>query len=174
MTTFTGHLTDAQAQRALEGMLDPARDVGVEGHLAGCAACQALVASYEALSDALGGLDDGLPLPEDFTAGVLARIDATERAAARERRLALGILGGVVAAAVAVFALAGAGAWAPTFSRWADVVGDAIRTVRVGAGFVPTLVSALRLQIVLAAGIVALPVLVALARLMPAPRTEAA
>jgi anti-sigma factor RsiW len=174
MTTFTGHLTDAQAQRALDGMLDPARDAGVERHLAGCAECQALVASYEALADALGGLDDALPLPDDFTGAVIARIDARERAAARDRRLAVGILAGVALAAVATFALAGASAWAPTFSRWADGVGDVLRAFRVGAGFVPTLVSALRVQIVLAAGIVALPLLVALARLMPAPRPEVA
>ncbi|HEY6100340.1 MAG TPA: anti-sigma factor [Anaeromyxobacter sp.] len=177
MTTFSGHLTDAQAQRLLDGALEPSRDGGVESHLAGCAECQALVESYRALCEALGGLDAELPpLPDDFTAAVLAGIDLRERAVARDRRLAFGILAGVLAAAVAVFAVAGAGAWAPTLSGWADGLGSTARAVRIGAGFVPTVVHALRLQILLAAAAVALPLLIAFARLMPAPapRTETA
>ncbi len=166
MTTFTGHLTDEQAQRLVDAALDPHRDTGVEAHAAGCAACQALVASYRALASALDDLEIP-PLPDDFTGAVLARVQAVERSAARERRIALGILLGVIAATAAVFGLAGAGAWAPTLARFADGVGSAARVLRVGAGFVPELISALRLQIALAASAVALPLLLALARLMP-------
>ena len=175
MTTFTGHLTDAQAQRVLDGALDPARDGGVETHLAGCPECQVLVESYRALSEALDGLDAAMPpVPEDFTETVLARIDAREHAVARDRRLAFGILAGVLAAAAAVFAIAGSGAWAPTLSGIADSLGSAARAFRIGAGFVPTVVHALRLHILLASGMTALILLLAFARLMPAHRTETA
>jgi len=170
MTTFTGHLTDAQAQRLLDGAIDPARDADVQRHAATCASCQALVESYRALAAALEDLDPAAaaPLPEGFTAEVMARIDARERMVARERRLALAILGGALAAAAAIFAVAGAGAWAPTVARWVDGLGEAARALRIGSGFVPTLVSAFRVQILVAAAIAAAPILLALSRLVPA------
>lgn len=173
MTTFTGHLTDAQAQRLVDGMLLGGETAEVEGHARGCLECEALVASYRALGDALGDLELP-PLPADFTESVLARIETRERAAVRERTAALSILAAVVAAAVAVFALAGASAWAPTIARGADGLGAALRALRIGAGFVPEVVAALRVQIVLAAATVAIPLLVALSRLMPSPGTEVA
>jgi anti-sigma factor RsiW len=175
MTTFSGHLTDAQAQRVVDGALLEAETALVERHVAECLECQATVESYRALAVALEDLAVP-PLPADFTAGVFARIDARERAAARERRWALGILGGAAVATVVAFVAAGAGAWAPAVSTAADAFGTLARAVRIGAGFVPTLVGAFRLQIILAAAAVAVPLLVALARLMPAPepRTEVA
>jgi anti-sigma factor RsiW len=170
MTTFTGHLTDAQAQRLLDGALDPTRDADVEHHAASCDGCRALVDSYRALAAALEDLDPvaAAPLPEGFTADVMARIDARERLVARERRLAVAILGGALAAAVAVFAVAGSGAWAPTVARWVDGLGEAARAIRIGSSFVPTLVSALRVPILVAAAAVAAPLLLALSRLVPA------
>jgi anti-sigma factor RsiW len=171
MTTFTGHLTDAQAQRLLDGVLFPAEAAEVEAHAGSCAECAALVASYRLLSSALDDL--AVPeLPDDFTAGVLSAVDARERTVARERWLAAGILTSVVAVAAAAFALAGAGAWAPALSGAVDGLGSAARTLRIAAGFVPALVGALRVQIILAAAAFALPLLVILARLIPAPRTE--
>lgn len=173
MTTFTGHLTDAQAQRLIDGVLSPAEAPEVEGHAAGCLECQALLESYRMLE---GALDDlAVPaVPDDFTSCVLARIDVEERAAARERRFALGIFAGVVAAAAALFVLAGPGVWAPALSRGVDQLGELSRVLRIGAGFVPAVVGALRLQIILAAAAFALPLLLGLARLMPAPRPETA
>ena len=173
MTTFTGHLTDAHAQRLVDGVLSPAEAPEVERHAAACLECQALVESYRMLEGALDAL--AVPeLPHDFTSGVLARIEVQERSAARERRFALGILGGVVAAAAALVAVAGPGAWAPALSSGVDQLGELARVLRIGAGFVPAVVGALRLQIVLAAAAFALPFLLALARLMPAPRPESA
>ena len=119
MTTFTGHLTDAQAQRLVDGVLSTAEAPEVERHAAACLECQALVESYRMLEGALDALAEP-ELPDDFTFGVLAR------------------------------------------------------ALRIGAGFVPAVVGALRLQIVLAAAAFALPLLLALARLMPAPRPESA
>jgi anti-sigma factor RsiW len=173
VTTFTGHLTEEQAQRLVDGSLDRARDSGVEAHAAGCAACLALVASYRALASALEDLEIP-PLPDDFTGAVLARVEAMEKTAARERRLALGILLAVVAATATVFGLAGARAWASPLARLAEGIGSAARVLRIGAGFLPELISALRLQIALAASALALPLLFALARLMPPHRREVA
>jgi anti-sigma factor RsiW len=170
MTNLSGHLTDAQAQRLVDGALDPVRDAGVPRHAEACAECQGLVESYRALAEALSNLDPAAaaPLPGGFTAGVMARIDARERVVARERRLALLILGGAVAAAAAVFAIGGASAWAPTLARWVDGLGEASRALRIGSSFVPTLVSALRVQILVGAAVVAAPLLLALSRLVPA------
>ncbi len=174
MTALQGHLTDAQAQRLVDGALPADEALRAEAHLAGCPACAAEVETYRLLSSALDDLE--VPaLPADFTDGVLARIDARERALARERRHAIAILAGVVAATAAAFAVAGAAAWAPTVSSAADLLGSGARALHLASGFVPSVVSALRLQIILAAAAMALPLLLALVRLMPAPeRSETA
>lgn len=170
MTLLAGHLTDDQAQLVADGVPPGAE---VEQHLAGCAACQASVAAYRLLASALEDLE--LPeLPTDFTDGVLARIDVRERALARERKHAVAILSGVVFATVAAFAVAGASAWAPVVSSAADLFGSTVRVLRIGSSFVPDLVGALRFQIIFAAAVISLPLLLALARLMPAARTETA
>jgi anti-sigma factor RsiW len=173
MTPFDGHLDDAQAQRLVDDALVDAEAAQVRAHARSCADCRALVDSYRALDDALSGLELP-PLPADFTEGVLSRIDANERALARERRLAVGILVGVLAAAVAVFAAAGAAAWAPAVARASRGLGDVLLASRVVSGAVPTLVSALRLELLLAVALLAVPLLLALSRLIPAPRPETA
>lgn len=171
MTTLTGHLTDALAQRLVDGQLSGAEAPDVERHVAGCADCQATVETYRLLASALDDLEIP-PLPADFTDGVLARIDARERTVARERRHAVAILAGVVAATALAFVVAGASAWAPALSSLADAFGSAAHALQIGGSFVPKIVSALRLQIILAAAILALPLLVALARLIPSPQAE--
>jgi anti-sigma factor RsiW len=173
MTSITGHLGDADAQRLVDGALSEAEAPALERHVASCAACQATVAAYRMLSAALDDLE--LPeLPADFTEGVLARVDARERRVARERRHAVAILAGVALAAVAAFAVAGASAWAPVVSSSADLLGSTVRAFRIGWSFVPDLVGALRFQIIVVAAALSLPLLLALSRLMPAPRTETA
>jgi predicted anti-sigma-YlaC factor YlaD len=168
MTTITPHLTDTQAQLLVDGVLESGEAAILEGHLAGCAECRVTVDGYRALASALDDLELAPP-PADFTAGVLARIDSVERAAARERRHAIAILAAVLAASATAFAVAGPAAWAPLVASTADALAGAARTVEVGARFVPTLVSALRFEIILVAAALALPLLLALVRLMPAP-----
>jgi hypothetical protein len=168
MTTATPHLTDAQAQLLVDAALDPGEAAGLERHVAGCARCRVTLDAYRVLASALDDLEVP-PLPADFTAGVLARIDSAERAASRERRHAIVILAAVFAASAAAFAVAGASAWAPLVSSAADALAGAARALEVGARFLPTLVSALRFQIILAAAALALPLLLALVRLIPAP-----
>ena len=54
-----------------------------------------------------------------------------------------------------------------------DALDDlAARAVRLGAGVLPGLLSALRLQLLLAPAFLSLPIFYGLARLMPAARTE--
>ncbi len=171
MTNVSGHLTEAQAQRLLEQSLDPDTDRGVEEHAAACAGCGALVESFRALDDALDGLT--VPeLPADFTSQVMARVDDIERASARERRWAFGIAAAVLLVAAASLAAAGAtglGNAVSTVSEQLDLAG---RALRVGFGVLPGLLSALRLQLLLATTALSLPVLYGLSRLMPAARTE--
>jgi anti-sigma factor RsiW len=172
MTTLTGHLTDALAQRLVDGALSAAEAPDVERHVAGCAGCQATVETYRLLASALEDLEVP-PLPADFTAGVLSRIDAHERALARERRHAVAIFVGACAAVAAAFVAAGAAAWAPAVSSAAETFGAVARALQIASTFVPQVVGALRLQIILATAALALPLLVALARLVPAPAARA-
>ena len=167
------HLSDEQAQRHLEGILSGAAAAEVEEHLAACAGCQALVESYRALSEALDALAPAEP-PADFTAGVLACIEARERSAARERRLALGILAGVAAAAAALFVVAGQGAWAPLLSRWSNSLVSATAALRIGSDVLDPLLRTLRAEIALACAVVGLPLLVAMRRLVASRGTELA
>ncbi|HEX9051693.1 MAG TPA: zf-HC2 domain-containing protein [Anaeromyxobacter sp.] len=173
MTNPGLHLTDAQAQRLVDGMLPAAEAAALERHAAACVECRATVETYRMLAAALEDLE--VPaLPADFTDGVLALVETRERALARERRHALGILAVLAACTVAAFAFAGASAWAPFFSSVAESLGTAVRAFQIGETFVPQLVGALRLQIIVGAAALAVPLLMAISRLMPHPRTETA
>jgi anti-sigma factor RsiW len=169
MTNPTLHLTDAQAQRLVDGMLSAAEAPAVERHAATCAGCRAAVETYRMLASALEDLE--VPeLPADFTEGVLALVERRELALARERRHAVAILGVLAACTVAAFAIAGASAWAPVFSSVAEGFGRVAHAFQVGATFVPHVVGALRLQIIVATAALAVPLLIALSRLMPQPQ----
>ncbi len=172
MTHPSLHLTDAQAQRLVDGMLSDAEAPDVERHAAGCAECRATVETYRMLASALEDLEVP-PLPVDFTDGVLALVERREVALARERRHAFGILGVLAACTAAAFALAGASAWAPVFSSLADAFGTAASATHVASTFVPQIVGALRLQIIVVAAALAVPLLVALSRLVPQPQRAA-
>jgi anti-sigma factor RsiW len=171
MTTVSGHLTEAQAQRLLDGMLDATTDTGVEAHVACCQECCALVDSFSALGNALGDLP--VPeLPADFTARVMCCIEDAERAAARERRWAFGVAAAVLAMAAVSLGAAGASGLGHAVSTVSDQLDLAAQAIRVGAGVLPGLFSALRLQLLLATSALALPIIYGLSRLMPAARTE--
>jgi anti-sigma factor RsiW len=171
MTTISGHLTDAMAQRLVDGVLDPVRDAGAEAHAGCCAECAALVETYRILGDALDDLAVPAP-PADFTAAVMDRIDRVEAAQARERRFAVAVLAGLLAVAAGALVAAGVGGFASTVASLADGLGPATQALRLGKGLVPGLVSALRLPLLVGASAVAIPLLFGLARLMPAPRTQ--
>jgi anti-sigma factor RsiW len=166
------HLDDERAQRFLDDLLPGAEAAEARAHLSGCQGCRLLVASYRALADALDGLE-APPLPADFTEGVMARVEARERSAARERRAAGLILAGAAAAAAILVAAAGQSAWAPVLSRAGDMLGDAATGLSVGLDVAAPIFRALRLEIAAASAAAAIPLLAALRRLAPR-RAEAA
>lgn len=160
------HLTEEEAQRLVDGLLDRERRDACRAHAEDCPECALLVESYSALCDALGGLDLP-PAPADFTNSVMSRIEAIEENEVWERRLALGILLVTASIAVGVFLVAGGNAWAPALSRVCGKLGEFVGTLSLGASVLGPIVRALRLEIALACTVLALPLLFALSRLVP-------
>jgi anti-sigma factor RsiW len=172
VTNLSGHLTDAQAQRLLDGLLRDGEAGEVAAHLDACPDCAALVESYQALSLALEQLPSP-ELPADFTAGVLERVEVAERAAARERRAAAAVLAAAAAGLAAALVLGGIGGWLPSASRLADQLGALSHALQLGAQVLPPLLGAIRLPLAALATLLAFPLLFALSRFIPSPRTEA-
>ena len=169
----TRHLTEEEAQLHVEGLLPRGDESRVRGHLEGCAQCEALVLSFQALDEALSTLTVAEP-PADFTAGVLARIEARERTAARERRVAVAVLGAVAAALAATLWIAGQAAWAPALSQLSSALGDGVVALRVSGDVLRPVVGALRIEILVGCAAIGLPLLLGLARLVPGRSGQAA
>ncbi|MGA8892918.1 MAG: zf-HC2 domain-containing protein [Anaeromyxobacteraceae bacterium] len=162
------HIAEDEAQLYLEGAIEPSEAVRIDGHLAGCVECQALVASYEALSEALSALPIADP-PADFTVGVMARIDEREASRAAEREVTLAVLGVVAVALVGGLALAGQAAWGPVLSAVSSSGVRLLQAFRLSSDVLSPVVSVLRLQIAGLTALVAIPLFLALFRLA-APR----
>jgi anti-sigma factor RsiW len=158
------HLTDEEAQMHLEGSLSGPDRAWAEAHVEGCPECQALVLSFEALAESLSALPAAEP-PIGFTSGVMARIEERESARASERRVAIAILGIVGAAIAGALALAGQAAWAPALSAVSSSTVQALQAFRIASDVLSPLVSALRIQIIVAAAAVGIPLTLALSRL---------
>jgi anti-sigma factor RsiW len=167
------HLTDDEAQLHLEGALDATSRTRAESHLAGCAECQAVVLSFEALADSLSALPHGEP-PADFTASVMARIEEQETARASERRVAVAVLGAVGVAIAVTVALAGQAAWAPALSGVSSSAVRALRGLRIASDVLSPLVAALRIQIIVATAAIGIPLTLALSRLATPRHGQAA
>ena len=132
-----------------------------------------LVESYRVLAGALEGLAVSAAPRRLHRRRLRPDRRARARRSARAPAGALGILGGVAVATrprVRRRRRRRVGAGGVDGRRGARRA--LARAVRIGAGFVPALVGAFRLQIILAAAAVAVPLLVALARLMPAPEAR--
>lgn len=158
------HIAEDEAQLYLEGVIEPSEATRIDGHLAGCPECQALVASFQALSEALSGLPHAEP-PPDFTAAVMARIDEREAARASERRIVVGVLAAVGASLAVTLALAGESAWAPALSAASSIGVKTLQAMRITSDVLSPVVSALRVQILVVAAAVAIPLTLALSRL---------
>ena len=167
MTDFR-HIAEDEAQLYLEGAVEPSEAARIDRHLAGCVDCQALVASFEALSQALSALPLADP-PADFTVGVMARIDEREEAHAAERKVTLAVLGAVAVALVGGLALAGQPAWGPVLSAVSSTAVRLLQAFRLSSDVLSPVVSVLRLQIAGLTALVAIPLFLALFRLA-APR----
>jgi anti-sigma factor RsiW len=166
---MTAHLDELQAQRLAEGSLPAAEERAAAGHAAACPACAALAESHRALLSALNGLS--LPeVPPGFTEGVLARVDERARAAARDRRAALGVgLAALLALAAALIA-GGHRLWIPATTELAEQLGALACAVRVGAELLPGLLVPLRLPVAAACALLTFPLLLTLPRLAAARR----
>ena len=162
------HLDEEKAQAFLEGLLTDGERAGVDRHLESCACCQALVLSFEALEEALSRLPAAEP-PAGFTAGVMARIDEREKAKAGERRVVVAVLAAVSAALAVALLLAGQAAWAPALSAVSSAGVRALHGLRISADVLSPVVSALRVQIIVATAAVGISLLLVLSRLA-APR----
>jgi len=160
------HLTEEEAQLHLEDLLPHGDHARVEEHLALCGDCRALVLSFEALEAALAQLPAAEP-PPDFTAGVFARIDERKRTAARDRRVAVGVLGAAAAALAVTVALAGQSAWAPALSQASAALAEGVQAARISRQVLSPIVGALRLQILVACAALGLPLILGLVRLVP-------
>ncbi len=158
------HLTDEEAQLHLEGALAAPDRARAEAHLEGCAACQALVLSFEALSESLSALPAADP-PWDFTSGVMARIEEREASRASERRVAIAVLGVMGVAIAATLGLAGQAAWAPALSAVSSSTVQALQAFRIASDVLTPVVSALRVQIIVASAALGIPLVLALSRL---------
>lgn len=158
------HLTDDQAQAFLEGALATAEFPGAEAHLASCADCQALVASFEALSEALSALPAAEP-PPGFTAGVMARIEEAEMLRAAERRVTAVVFAALGVSLLVAIAIAGQSAWAPALSAVSSAAVRILQAFRISSDVLSPVVSALRIQIAVAAAAVGIPLFLALGRL---------
>lgn len=167
------HLTEDEVQLHLEGMLDESVAARVETHLAGCPDCQALVLSFEALSESLSALPVAEP-PLDFTAGVMARVEELDASRAAERRLTAGVFAAVAVALAVSVAVAGQSAWAPALSAASAGAVRALQALRISSDVLSPVVSALRLQIIVAAAVLGIPLLLALSRLASPRRSHQA
>jgi anti-sigma factor RsiW len=162
------HIAEDEAQLHLEGAVEPSEAARIDRHLAGCMECRALVASFQALSEALSGMPLADP-PFDFTIGVMARIEERELALASERRIAVGVLAAVGVSLAVALALAGQAAWAPALSAASSAAVKALQAFRITSDVLSPVVSALRVEIIVVAAAVAIPLTLALSRLA-APR----
>jgi len=166
------HLDEEQVQSFLEGLLAADERSRVDAHLESCASCQALLLSFEALESALSGLPVAEP-PADFTACVMARIDEREHSRSAERRVVYAVLATVSAALGVALVLAGQSAWAPALSAVSTSGVRALQALRISSDVLSPLISALRVQIIVASAVIAIPLFLALSRLA-AQRAEQA
>jgi anti-sigma factor RsiW len=171
--TDVRHLDEEQVQSFLEGLLPGGERARVDAHLESCPACQSLLVSFETLEEALSGLPLADP-PADFTAGVMARIDEREKAKAGERRVVVAVLATVSAALVVAVLLAGQAAWAPALSAVSSMGVSALRTARIASDVMSPVITALRVEIIVALAVVGIPLLLALSRLSAPRQAQAA
>lgn len=97
------HLDDSALQSLADGTLRGPQGFEAHEHCDACAECAASLSAWSALTTQLSALHDP-EVPADFTATVLAAVDARERQLAQRRHTWLAAL---PAAALALFAVVG-------------------------------------------------------------------
>jgi anti-sigma factor RsiW len=97
------HLTDNQLQSLADGTLRGPEGLAAREHCDACAECGAELSVYSALTTRLSALKDPEP-PADFTATVLAAVEAREAQLVTRRHT---LLAAIPAFALALFAIIG-------------------------------------------------------------------
>jgi anti-sigma factor RsiW len=122
------HLTDAQIQSLADGTLRGPEGFAAREHCDSCAACGSELQLYSALAGRLSALKDPEP-PADFTATVLAAVEAREAQLVTRRHT---LLAAVPAFALALVAIVG---WvlSEPVNRLIDSV-SILRTIWVALG----------------------------------------
>ena len=97
------HLTDNQLQSLADGTLRGPEGLSAREHCEGCEQCGAELSLYSALTTRLSALNDP-EVPADFTATVLAAVEAREAQLVTRRHT---VLAAIPAFALALFAIVG-------------------------------------------------------------------
>jgi len=155
------HLTDIQLQGLADGTLRGPEGLAAREHCDACAACGGELASLSALVARLSALEDP-PAPPDFTASVLARVEAREAQLATRRHT---LLAAIPALALALVAVVGFG-----LSLHLDKLLDGVAALRTVLGVLGPVFAATRLPLGVGSFLFLAVVLAALSRtLRPAP-----
>ena len=151
------HLTDLQLQGLADGTLRGPEGMAAREHCDSCIVCGGELALYSALAGKLSALQDPEP-PADFTATVLAAVEARETHLVQRRHT---LLAALPAAAMAVFAVVGWG-----LSTMVDVeqLVGAFTTLRTVVGVLGPIFAAVRIPLGIGAFVIFAVVLTALSR----------
>jgi anti-sigma factor RsiW len=149
------HLTDMQLQRLADGTLRGPEGMAAHEHCDSCKGCGSEMQIYAALCGQLSALADPPP-PPDFTASVLARVQAQEYALAARRDT---LLAAVPAVMLAMVAIVGAGMSIPV-----GTLLDGLNIARTVFGVLTPVFEAVRLPLGIGAFFFLAVVLTALSR----------
>jgi predicted anti-sigma-YlaC factor YlaD len=136
--------TRKDIQACLEGGLDGQAAVRVEGHLADCPACRNAFESRRLILQAAVSLEP-VPVPDDFAASVMARLEPAEAGLPRLplggwlAALAAGIF--VFGATLAALALLPGHGLSPAFARLGQGLMESIEQAATVAGKLATLIA---------------------------------
>lgn len=158
------HLREEELQALADGTLRGPAGLAAREHCEACAGCGAELAALSALCDRLALLRDPPP-PDDFTAAVLAAVDAREARAVQARQTVF-----AVAPALLLAALAMAG-WISSLPGEVGKLVAGFTLLRHVAGAATPVFAAVRLPLAAAALLLLTLILAALSRtLRPSPR----
>lgn len=149
------HLTDMQLQGLADGTLRGPEGLAAREHCEKCGLCGSELQIYSAMCSQLSALKDP-PTPADFTAVVLARVQAHEYRLSTRRDT---LVAAVPACAAALVAIVGAAMSIPV-----SVLLSALATARLVAGALAPVFEAVRLPLGVGAFLFLAVVLAALSR----------
>lgn len=149
------HLTDSQLQGVADGTLRGPEGLAAREHCEKCGLCSSELQIYSAMCTQLSTLKDP-PAPADFTAAVLARVQAHELRLATRRDT---LIAAVPACALALVAIVGAAMSIPV-----GALLEALNVARTVVGVVTPVFEAVQLPLGIGAFVFLAVILTALSR----------